>query len=66
MARAVCIMLGCEYLNNARGMCRTHYGQWLRENKDALLRPAPMVVGEMTDEQKEDYWQFVRKELKLV
>lgn len=66
MAKEKCVVFDCNFLNNARGMCKTHYGQWLRENKDALLRPAPMVVGDLSKEELEDYWQFVKKELRLV
>lgn len=66
MARDKCIVLGCEFLNNARGMCRTHYGQWLRENKGTTLNAPHMIVADMTDEEKEDYWQFIKRELNLV
>ena len=66
MAKDKCIVFDCEFMNNARGMCKTHYGQWLRENKGVVLNAPHMVVAEMSDEEKEQYWQWVKKELRLV
>lgn len=65
MAKEKCIVVDCEFLNNARGMCKTHYGAWLRENKGSVSEVPRMVVSEMTDDEKEQYWLWVKKELRL-
>ena len=63
MARSKCSVYGCEYVNNARGMCRTHYGAWLRENAGATKKHTPTVG--LTKEEKEDYWVWVKNHLQL-
>ena len=57
-----CEVSGCHAINNARGMCSTHYGQWLRSRNgtaDGVVRePKP-------DFDYDAYWNWVKKELKL-
>lgn len=65
MAKEKCVVFDCNFLNNARGMCKTHYGQWLRENKSTVSNVPRWVFAELTNAEKEDYWQWVKKELRL-
>lgn len=62
----LCETPGCKFTRNARGMCRTHYGAWLRKNKGSVVDVPRWVFAELTDAEKEHYWQWVKKELKLV
>lgn len=57
-----CSTVGCENRNNARGMCKSHYGQWLRFNNGTASSTSPR---EYTPIDVEDYWLWVKKELKL-
>lgn len=57
-----CGVEGCTNRNNARGMCRTHYGQWLRAN-DGVASEAATRSYQAIDTEK--FWEFVKKELKL-
>lgn len=62
ISREKCEMLGCEFMQNARGMCRTHYGQWLRANNGKATEAIPRNYQSIDTE---DFWQFVKKELQL-
>jgi hypothetical protein len=63
MARPSCSIKGCEYENNARGLCRTHYGAWLRENKHATKSHSPTVA--LSEAERDDYWLWVKNHLRL-
>jgi len=55
-----CEKWNCGKPNNARGLCSTHYGQWMREQRDLKLGFQPRK-----EIDPEDLWEFVKKELKL-
>lgn len=61
----LCEQPGCSARHNAHGMCKTHYGQWLRANKGHVADVPRWIFAELTDAEKEDYWQWVKKELRL-
>lgn len=54
-----CEQPGCYNRHNARGMCKQHYKIWML----AQLPDRQTPVVEEFD--YEDYWQFVKKELKI-
>lgn len=56
----LCEMPGCTFKRNARGMCRTHYGQWLRAN-DGKATEAATRSYEAIDTDK--FWEFVKQEI---
>lgn len=61
-SRTTCEMPDCEFMQNARGMCRTHYGQWLRAN-DGVATVEATRSYQAIDTDK--FWEFVKKELQL-
>jgi hypothetical protein len=63
MARPKCSVDGCEYENNARGLCKSHYGFWLRDNPNVTKSHTP--TRPLTEEEKGDYWLWVKNHLKL-
>lgn len=62
MAKKECTTEGCTALNNARGLCKSHYGQWLRFNNGTASSTSPR---DYTPIDVDDFWDFVKKELKL-
>lgn len=61
MAKGECSKDGCTNLNNARGLCKSHYGQWLRANNGtAAAEPREYIPIDI-----DAYWNWVKKELKL-
>ena len=55
-----CSEVGCTQPMNARDMCKIHYNRYLRANRGADYMPKPIEEFDY-----EDYWNFVKKELKL-
>lgn len=58
----MCSQLGCEKEAVAHGLCKSHYMVWYRENR---------ATGDALDKfwneaRYEDYWNFVKEELKIV
>ena len=49
-----CSVADCDRPHTARGLCKTHYNR--------LLRGGPIERDEGTPE---EFWEFVKKELKL-
>lgn len=59
--RKECSVVDCTKTMNAREMCKIHYNRYLRANRGADYMPKPV-----DDIDYEDYWDFVKKEMKLV
>ncbi len=55
-----CEQPGCHNRHNARGMCKTHYSQWMVEQRNQKLGFQPRK-----EIDPEELWEFVKKELKL-
>jgi hypothetical protein len=50
--KPVCVEDGCDRPYKARNMCEPHYDRWIRD-------------GEREDLDFDDYWEFVKRELKI-
>ena len=62
----MCNKPGCDKPVRARGFCINHYGAaTLEARKEAGFVPTDRRKA-FTEDELEDYWQFVKKELNLV
>lgn len=62
----MCSKPGCDKPVRARGYCINHYGAaTLEARKEAGFVPTDRRKT-FTEDELEDYWQFVKKELNLV
>lgn len=58
--RKECTEVGCTNPMNARDMCKIHYNRFLRAN-----RKEDYVVKPVEEFDYDDYWNFVKKEMKI-
>lgn len=63
----MCVKEGCNNPVRARGYCINHYSAFrAREAKAEGKQHLDLRRVSFTQEEMEDYWQFVKKELNLV
>jgi hypothetical protein len=66
----MCNREGCEKPVRAMGYCQGHYSKFKHDRNKAMGKPrinyrAERTI-EWTEEELENFWQFVKKELKIV
>jgi len=65
-----CSKPNCGKPHRARGMCASHYSAWYVEIREIQGNPLPdrtwRASTDWTEEDYEDFWQFVKRERNLV
>lgn len=62
-----CVHIGCGRKRHAKGLCRSHYEKlhYSRWAENRRLRERPLSVAEDRKIDLDDYWEWVKKELKI-
>lgn len=61
-----CVRDNCNRPVRAKGYCINHYSTWYQQEKRAAgIKDSRFSDSDWTAETYEDYWQFVKRELKI-